>query len=306
MTDRWVTSRSARTPESASGSEALWRDRREFLRASVAVCVASALSPLRSARAASGGGPSLRAQRLAWAGVRLQLERTSLFLDPLINPDVWGPALPDALVPVDVAEGDRFVAITHRHPDHFDPAAARRALGTSGSVLCSAEVAPVVVAAGFKVRTAAPYEPILLGDSFTATAVPAVDGYGDPQVSWVVSGGGRRIIHCGDTLWHGSWWHIGRQLGPFDAAFLPINGARFGWRKPVSDVPAVMTPEQAVAAAVVLGARLLVPIHYGIVKAAGYQEVAQPEAALLRAAHQRGMPVEVVRPGEWLRWEGKA
>jgi len=164
----------------------------------------------------------------------------------------------------------------------------------------------VVVAAGFKVRTAAPYEPILLGDSFTATAVPAVDGYGDPQVSWVVSGGGRRIIHCGDTLWHGSWWHIGRQLGPFDAAFLPINGARFGWRKPVSDVPAVMTPEQAVAAAVVLGARLLVPIHYGLVGAEGYQEVTQPEAALLKAARQRGMAVEVVRPGEWLRWEGKA
>ena len=301
-----MSSPDALHPEPASGaSEALRRDRRDLLLASLAVGVAAALSPLRSTRAASAGAP-LRAQRLAWAGVRLQLERTSLFLDPLISPDVWGPALPDALVPVDVAEGDRFVAITHRHPDHFDPAAARRALGTTGSVVCSSEVAPAVAAAGFRVRSAAPYEPILLGDAFTATAVPAADGYGDSQVSWVVSGGGRRIIHCGDTLWHGSWWHIGRQLGPFDAAFLPINGARFGWRKPASDVPAVMTPEQAVAAAVVLGARLLVPIHYGVVGAEGYQEVAQPEAALLKVARQRGMPVEVVRPGEWLRWEGRA
>jgi L-ascorbate metabolism protein UlaG (beta-lactamase superfamily) len=219
---------------------------------------------------------------------------------------VWGPALPDKLVPVEVTEGDRYVVITHRHPDHFDPAAARKALGTAGSVVCSADVAPAVAAAGFKVRSAPLYEPILLGDSFTATAVPAVDGYGDAQVSWVVSGGGRRIIHCGDTLWHGSWWHIGRQLGPFDAAFLPINGARFGWRKPVSDVPAVMTPEQAVAAAVVLGARLLVPIHYGVVGAEGYQEVSLPEAALLRVARERKMAVEIVRPGEWLSWQGRA
>jgi hypothetical protein len=41
------------------------------------------------------------------------------------------------------------------------------------------------------VRAARPFEPLLVGD-FTVTAVPAVDGYGAPQVSWVVDGGGRR------------------------------------------------------------------------------------------------------------------
>ena len=144
-----------------------------------------------------------------------------------------------------------------------------------------------------------------MGD-FTATAVPAVDGYGDPQVSWVVSGGGRRIIHCGDTLWHGAWWRIGRQFGPFDAAFLPINGARFEWRKPVSDVPAVMTPEQAVAAAVVLGARLVVPIHYGVVGAEGYREIPHPERDLIEAAQRRNQEAAIVRPGDWVVWNSSA
>ncbi len=110
-----------------------------------------------------------------------------------------------------------------------------------------------------------------------------------------------RIIHCGDTLWHGAWWHIGRFLGPFDA-FLPINGARFAWRKPVSEVAAVPTPEQAVAAAVVLNARLIVPIHYGVVAADSYDEVPDPAAALAEAARKRQVAVEVVRPGEWLTW----
>jgi L-ascorbate metabolism protein UlaG (beta-lactamase superfamily) len=165
----------------------------------------------------------------------------------------------------------------------------------------SPDVAPLASAAGFKVRATTHWEPILLGD-FTVTAVPAVDGYGDPQVSWVVSGGGRRIIHCGDTLWHGAWWRIGRQLGPFDAAFLPINGARFEWRQPVSDVPAVMTPEQAVTAAVVLGAQLVVPIHYGVVGADGYRELPDPESDLIETAKKRGIGVAIVRPGDWLNW----
>jgi L-ascorbate metabolism protein UlaG (beta-lactamase superfamily) len=277
---------------------ALPSGRRDFLRASATLVAASLLPSPRPARAA---GPALRIQRLAWAGVRLQLGKDTLHIDPLANPDAWGPALKDPLVQVAAGEGARYVLITHRHPDHFDPVAVRQALGDTGTLVCAPETAAAAASAGFRVRVAPLYEPVLLGD-FTATAVPASDGYGDPQVSWVVAGGGRRIIHCGDTLWHGAWWHIGRQLGPFDAAFLPINGARFAWRKPVSDMHAVLTPDQAVAAAVVLGARLLVPIHYGVVGAESYTEVPNPEAALMDAARKRGVGVELVRPGDWVTW----
>ncbi|WP_394824294.1 MBL fold metallo-hydrolase [Pendulispora albinea] len=283
--------------------------RRNLLTGVAAALGGCAIPSVRAAAAAAPAtteqGPALRAQRLTWAGVRLQLEATTLFLDPLITPDVWGPALKDPMVPFDVSTSSRFVLVTHRHPDHFDVAAARKILGENGRLVCAPEVAAFAASVGFKTRVAPLYEPVLLDDDFTATAVPAVDGYGDPQVSWVVRGGGRRIIHCGDTLWHGSWWHIGRQFGPFDAAFLPINGARFAWRKPVSEVSAVMTPEQAVAAAVVLGARLIVPIHYGVVGADGYSELPDPEGALLQAARRRNMPVEIVRPGDWLTWKGR-
>ena len=272
-------------------------DRRSFLQMSAFAAAASLLPRVTRAEEAQ-----LRAQRLAWAGVKLQLGDSTLFLDPLTNAGVWENALKDPLIAPEPGSGDRFVLVTHRHPDHFDPGAVRKALGDGGTILCAPEVAPVAASNGFKVRVTQHYEPQLLGD-FTATSVPAVDGYGDPQVSWVVSGGGRRIIHCGDTLWHGAWWHIGRQLGPFDAAFLPINGARFEWRKPWSDVPAVMTPEQAAAAAVILGARLIVPIHYGVIGGDGYREVSNPAGALLEAAAKRNVAVEIVRPGEWLTWK---
>lgn len=274
-------------------------DRRAFLRTAAGIAAGAILASSRSLRAETAA-PILSAQRLAWAGIRLQLPTGTLFLDPLIDTNVWGPALKDAMIPVNDATGDRFVLITHRHPDHCDPQAIRAALGDTGTLVYAAS-AGVPSVAGVKLRAAPMYEPLLLGD-FTATAVPAVDGYGDPQVSWIVSAGGRRIIHCGDTLWHGAWWQIGRQYGPFDAAFLPINGARFRWRKPYSEVPAVMTAEQAVAAAVVIGARTIVPIHYGMRGAEGYEEDPDAEKELVTFGRERGVGVEIVKPGAWIDW----
>ncbi len=275
--------------------------RRDFLNHMAAAAALASLPFARASPAQTSVPAALRAQRLAWAGVRLQLDKTTLFIDPLINPDIWGSALKDPLIPVTVDEGDRYVLATHRHPDHCDPVAIRQALGANGTLLMAAS-AGSPISGDFRTRLAPLYEPQVLGD-FTATAVPAADGYGDAQVSWVVSGGGRRIIHCGDTLWHGSWWQIGRQYGPFDAAFLPINGARFAWRKPVSGISAVMTPEQAVAAAVVIGAKQIVPIHYGVSGAEGYSELPGVEALLIQAAKRRGIGVEVLHPGQWLSWK---
>jgi len=243
----------------------------------------------------------LRIQRLAWAGIRLQLPQATLFIDPLINPDAWGTALEDPLIPVGDAVGDTYVAVTHAHPDHFDAKAAAQALSKGGALIYPAGTNPLPIPPGARARPSALWEPQLLGD-FTATAVPASDGYGDPQVSWVVSAGGRRIFHGGDTLWHGHWWRIGRQFGPFDAAFLPVNGARFGWRKPVSGQPGVLTPEQAVAAAIILGARCLVPIHYGVSGLAEYVEVEDPIARLRNAARDKPLRVQPLGAGAWVDW----
>ena len=266
---------------------------------------ALALGAVSRANAQAPALARMAAQRLGWAGVRLQVGETTLWIDPLINAAVWGEALRDTLSPIESAPGNRHVLVTHRHPDHYDPDTVARALGAGGTLLSAAPTGPLPVPAGSRSRAVDLYEPQLLGD-MTAVAVPAADGYGDPQASWIVSGGGRRVIHCGDTLWHGHWWKIGRQYGPFDAAFLPINGARFGWRKPASGIPGVMTPEQAAAAADVLGARLIVPIHYGMAPSPDYAEAAHPAHALAVAAGARRIDVEFVRAGAWLAWRARA
>ena len=275
--------------------------RRHFLATATSASLIGLAGTSRALSSLPSASRELRIQKLAWAGIRLEFGGDALFIDPLIDTGVWGTALRSPMVPVDVVQGDRYVLVTHRHPDHFDPTAIRRIVGTTGLVVCDPDVAPLAASHGFKVKIATTYEPTLLGD-FTVTAVPAMDGYGDPQVSWVVMAGGRRILHCGDTLWHGYWWRIGREYGPFDAAFLPINGARFEWRKPWSDVPAVMTPEQAVAASVVTGAETVVPIHYGVEGAEGYRELPNCESLLSKLAETRGVRTQILKPGDWISW----
>jgi L-ascorbate metabolism protein UlaG (beta-lactamase superfamily) len=269
--------------------------RRQLLQSALGATAASLLSRAGLAEETV----QLRAQRLGWAGVRLQLGEANLYLDPLENDAVWGDALRKPLVPIEAPGESRFVLVTHRHPDHCDGKAIARLAGADGAFVSA--TGACTVSPGIRVISASLYEPQLLGE-FTATAVPAADGYGDQQVSWIVSAGGKRIIHCGDTLWHGFWWRLARQHGPFDAAFLPINGARFGWRKPVSGVPAVLTPEQAVAAATILGAKVLVPIHYGVAPSPEYTEAPDATKHVLAEAKRRNLRVELLEPGEWLKW----
>ncbi|MDF2683675.1 MAG: hypothetical protein K0R47_4865, partial [Brevibacillus sp.] len=136
-----------------------------------------------------------------------------------------------------------------------------------------------------------------LGDGVTVTAAPSVDGVGDVQVAWIVEGAGRRVIHCGDTLWHGYWWKMAQSFGPFDAAFLPVNGAvlEMPGRLP-SAQPICLTPEQAISAATILGAKTLVPIHYGAVHSPPVYTETPNLLPRLAAAAEGKVKLSVMKP----------
>ncbi len=244
----------------------------------------------------------MRIQRLTWAGIKVEVGGTTLFVDAIEGATNWHQP---EIVPLAAGTQDRHALVTHAHDDHFDPAALARVLGDGGSVLCHRAILGRVARPGLWVRGVEVHEPVLLGwlaADLMAIAVPAADGWGDAQVSWIVDGDGRRIIHCGDTLWHGHWWNIARQYGPFDAAFLPINGVTYSrGRFTGSTVPATLTPEQAAMAAHILGARIAIPIHYGFVSdPVHYREVPDAEAEFLAEARKRGVRPHLLAPGGWL------
>jgi len=161
---------------------------------------------------------------------------------------------------------------------------------------------------GLERRQVQPWQRVEAGP-FTLTALPAVDGLGDPQLSWLVEAGGRRLLHLGDTLFHGYWWRMARRHGPFDVVLAPINGPAvdFPHLRPPSPWAAAMDPEQAALAGELLGARALVPMHYdGYAIDPFYRPVADAAARFRAAAADRPYEVRVLEPGEGLELDAVA
>ena len=274
--------------------------RRALLAAPAAAWAVSVAGTDSVDRAVPSAPPTLKLQRLAWAGIRLELAGTTLLIDaiaPHADDGQPGPELTRG-------PGRTFALITHHHGDHFDPHALAPVLGENGYVVCGDETARLVTTHLVNIEPAQLYEPVFLtrsGGEFAAFAVPAVDGLGSPQVSWVIDAGGKRLIHCGDTLWHGHWWDITRAYGPFDIALVPINGFRNPNGRFLDEgIPMGMTPEQAAAAAHALRARLAVPIHYGLHGDRNYREAPNALQTFKSAALAKGIPVKVLDPGDEL------
>ncbi len=241
--------------------------------------------------------PGLRIQRLGWAGVRLVAGETTLFVDATVDPSE------PASVPLEARTPERFALVTHFHGDHCQPEALRVVFNARSRLVCDRDTALRVGDREVPLLPVPLYQPEFLSPrtaDFAVFAVPASDGLGSPQVSWVIDGGGHRVFHAGDTQVHGQFWNIGRAYGPFDVAFLPINGFRqTGGR--TARVPAAMslTPEQAVDVALILRARRVVPIHYGGASP-GYAEVPDPVGAFVKAARAAGLAETVLASGATL------
>lgn len=222
----------------------------------------------------------MHARWLGWAGVEIEHDGATVVIDALDDPAatwaVFGELARDIELPEVVAPRGGAVAAlaTHLHRDHTDAAAVAAALAPDAALhhpanaeegnLALAQAEHELAEAAVPRREVAPWESFTAGP-FTITALPAADGLGDPQVAWAVEAGGRRVLHLGDTVFHGGWWQMARRAGPFDVVFAPINGAvvDFPHQQPPSPLAAAMEPEQAALAGELLGAATVVPMHYG-------------------------------------------
>lgn len=263
-----------------------------------------------------GGG--LRVRRLGWAGVEVahgdDFLVIDLFCDNAPLEPFTGPLREPLLGPE--RPGEALAAlVTHLHADHADPGAIAAALRPGAPVLRPERAAvnggPLDAIAlagaehgftehGLATEELAPWQSREVGP-FTITALPAVDGFGDPQVSWAVAAGGRRIVHMGDTIFHGSWWLIPLRVGPIDLALLPANGpiVSLPHRQPPSPFAAAMDPEQAATAAQLLGAPRATPIHYDAIHSPpAYVQVDDPAGRFAAAARARGVEPVVLASGE--------
>jgi L-ascorbate metabolism protein UlaG (beta-lactamase superfamily) len=266
----------------------------------------------------------MKVRWLGWAGVEIEADGAALVIDPLADPGATFAALGEELLrrlelPTVIEPDARGAAVaglvSHLHRDHTDAAALAEALAPGAAVhepswpggadeenVALAQANAELERAGIDRRSLREWERGEAGP-FAITALPAVDGLGDPQVAWLVEADGQRVLHLGDTIFHGHWWRMARRHGPFDLVLAPINGAAvdFPHLQPPSPLAATMEPEQAALAGELLGARVVVPIHYGGYEIdPWYRPVADPIPRFEAAASGRPYEARLLEPGEGL------
>jgi L-ascorbate metabolism protein UlaG (beta-lactamase superfamily) len=264
----------------------------------------------------------MKVRWLGWAGVEIEADGGSVVIDPLADPAATFAALgEEAIARVELptvvppeSQGSAVAGlVSHLHRDHTDAGALTAALAPKTTVyepawpggedvenLALAQANTELESAPLGRRSTAIWDQVEAGP-FTLTALPAVDGLGDPQVSWLVEAEGRRILHLGDTIFHGYWWRMARRHGPFDVVLAPINGpvVDFPHVQPPSPLAAALEPEQAATAAELVRARTLIPIHYGgFAVDPWYRPAADPMKRFQAATGERSYETRVLEPGE--------
>ena len=117
------------------------------------------------------------------------------------------------------------------------------------------------------------------------------DRYSTLWASWVIKGSRTSLYFTGDSSYGAHFAEIGKSRGPFDLAF--IENGQYNERWPWAH----MFPEQTVQAAIDLGARIFVPVHWGMFSISfhGWSEPIRSSSAIAR---ERGVPIEAPRLGE--------
>jgi N-acyl-phosphatidylethanolamine-hydrolysing phospholipase D len=250
---------------------------------------------------------------VTWIGhstLLVQMGGVTFLTDPIwskyASPIPVGPRrLVDPGVSIDDLPPIDFVVISHNHYDHMDtPTLARLAERArrrgeetvffvplaNGAILERAGVGRVVEMDWWE---STEHEGVRIH------CVPArhwsrrglLDGDRALWSGWVVVAAERRFYFAGDTGMFDGFATLGERLGPFDLAALPI-----GAYEPAAMMSqAHLNPEEAVTAAVDLGARSTVAVHYGTFVLSDEPVDAPPER-FARASERAGRGQQV----DWL------
>ncbi|MBJ7256906.1 MAG: MBL fold metallo-hydrolase [Akkermansiaceae bacterium] len=108
---------------------------------------------------------------------------------------------------------------------------------------------------------------------------------------YIIRAGGKSIFHCGDSAYFEGFKEIGQRY-EIDVALMPIGAYESPSGRDVH-----MNPEEAVRAFVDLGAKALIPMHYGTFPL-GNEPHSEPLERLLREAERLGILAQVLIPEE--------
>jgi L-ascorbate metabolism protein UlaG (beta-lactamase superfamily) len=185
------------------------------------------------------------------------------------------------------------VCVTHAHFDHLDRRTLKR-VAADQPIVVPFEVGNLVHDLGFRSVHELGYWETYKHGPIKITLTPCHHwgarvlhdthrGFG----GFVIECDGRTIFHCGDTAYFPGFREIGKRFD-IDVALLPI-----GAYEPPSGNEVHMNPEQAVVAFEELGAKVMVPMHYGTFRLS-YEPLDEPLKRLRASARKHGISDRVV------------
>ena len=248
--------------------------------------------------------------RVTWFGHSsslVEIDGIRVLIDPIwgeraspvswVGPRRWyaPPIELDRLPPVDV------VFFSHDHYDHLDQSTVMGMRGWKAVFVAPLGVGQYLRQWGVPARNVVQLDwwesTDVGGVRLTLTPARHTSGRSIPrsdQTLWggiAMLGAHHRAYYSGDTGLSSQFAEIGRRLGPFDAALIEAGQYDADW----PDLH--LGPEQAVVAAQRVGARVLIPVHWGLFQLA-HHPWTEPVERVLLAARCSNMSVMTPRPGQ--------
>jgi L-ascorbate metabolism protein UlaG (beta-lactamase superfamily) len=248
--------------------------------------------------------------RLTWFGhssTLVQIDGINVLTDPFwsertspvpgVGPERWYAP------PIELARLPRIdaVVISHDHYDHLD-APTIRTLNRGGTRF----IVPLGVGAHLE-DWGVPASRIAELDWWESTDVEGVRIHATPArhysgrlefqgndtlwAGYALVGPRNRVYYTGDTSYMPEMVETGKRFGPFDLVLTDSGQYNPAW----PDVH--LGPEQAVELAAAVGAKTMVPIHWGLVRLA-YHPWPEPAERTLVAAACHGVRVLIPQPGQ--------
>ncbi len=257
-----------------------------------------------------------REPSLTWVGhstFLVRMDGVTFMTDPMFSEraspfSFMGPRrmVPPGL-PLDAVPRLNFVLLSHDHYDHTDRPTVVQLARSGVPFVVPRGLAGWVRGAGGHAIELEWWQHIAL-DGVTITCVPArhFSGrtLGDRNrrlwCGWVVQGNTRRFYDAGDTAYPDHFEEIGKRLGPFDLATVPI-----GAYLPAAMMhPVHSTPEEGFQIGKDVGARTIVAMHFGTFDLAD-EAVDEPARRFRAEADRQGWGTDrawIMKIGETRPW----
>jgi len=261
--------------------------------------------------AGSFSTPVTEGYRVTWIGhstTLIEMDGLKILTDPVFGERAspfkdFGPKRfqPAAISIADLPHLD-VVVISHDHYDHLDMGSIKALKEKTDLFVMPLDVGTHLRHWGVEAEKIIEldwWDETVVAGSVRLIATPARHfsgrGMSDKNktlwASWVIANQSHSLFFSGDTGMQEAFSEIGQRFGPFDLAMIENGAYDPAW-------PNVhMSPEETVEAAVMLGAKRLMPIHWGTFDLANHPWYEPAERVQMLAA-TRNIPLAHPRQGE--------